>query len=79
MEQKTHGGKRENAGAKTRRGDGQKRIGTGVTLDPEHFEELKDLPRSDVIDLGLGIALPAFKGNADEAREKLETFLNQTK
>ena len=69
----THGGKRPNAG-RPMEGD-QKKVVASVAFDADKLEQLEGENRSKIIDAALEITLPVLKGNEDEAREKLETFI----
>ena len=69
----THGGKRPNAG-RPMEGD-QKKVVASVAFDADKLEALEGENRSKIVNAALEITLPVLKGNEDEAREKLETFI----
>jgi len=71
----THGGKRPNAG-RPMEGD-QKKVVVSVAFDAENLEALKGENRSKIVNASLEITLPVLEGNEDEAREKLENFINE--
>jgi len=71
----THGGKRPNAG-RPMEGE-QKKVIASVAFDAENIEALKGENRSKIVNASLEITLPVLEGNEDEAREKLENFINE--
>jgi len=73
----THGGSRENAGRKME-GE-QKKVVASVAFDADKLEALEGENRSKIVNAALEITLPVLEGNEDEAREKLETFINERK
>ena len=73
----THGGKRPNAG-RPMEGD-QKKVVVSVALDAENLEALKGENRSKIVNASLEITRPVLEGNEDEARQNLETFINERK
>ena len=73
----THGGKRPNAG-RPMEGE-QKKVVVSVALDAENIEALKGENRSKIVKAALEITLPVLKGNEDEARQNLETFIKTRK
>ena len=69
----THGGKRPNAG-RPMEGE-QKKVVASVAFDADKLEALEGENRCKIVNAALEITLPVLKGNEDEAREKLETFI----
>jgi len=71
----THGGKRDNAGRKPE-GEQKKEV-RSVAFDAENLEALEGENRSKIVNAGLDIVIPAIQGNEDQARQKLENFINE--
>ncbi len=73
----TQGGARDGAGRK-RIGD-KPRVKTSFSIDADNYDELEEGKRSEAVNAGLDIVIPVLKGNEDEARQNLETFIKTRK